>query len=196
MIKNVLNFDYGTTIIYDNISGEQLHIEKYYTFKEEERDISFDKALADFEELMRISVTREWQKDKDYGLKHFSLLSGGMDSRINFMLANKLGFDNITTFCYGNPNSEDMNISSVIAQDLSSSHITHQITNGNYQVENIIENYLKLSDGMVLYTPSATMKFSVEKINYQNFGTQHSGQIGDTIGGSFIKENFDYQKNI
>src|SRR5690625_6602860 len=77
---------------------------------------------------MRISFTREWQKDKDYGLKNFSLLSGGMDSRINFMLANKLGFDNITTFCYGNPDSEDMKISSQIAKDLSSSHITHQIT--------------------------------------------------------------------
>src|SRR5690625_3358050 len=196
MIKDVFKLDYGSSITFDTISGDQPHIEKYYTFKKEEREISFDKALADFEELMRISVKREWQKDKDYGLKHFSLLSSGMDSRINFMLANKLGFDNITTFCYGNPNSEDMNISSEIAQDLSSSHITHQITNGNYQVENIIQNYLKLSDGMVLYTPSATMRFSIDKINYRNFGTQHSGQIGDTIGGSFIKENFDFQKNI
>lgn len=195
-IKDVFKLDYGSTITFDTISGEQPRIDKYHTFEKEEKEISFDQALADFEELMRIAVLREWQKDEEYGLKHFSLLSGGMDSRINFMLANKLGFDKITTFCYGNPNSEDMNISSEIAQDLSSSHITHQITNGNYQVENIIENYLKLSDGMVLYTPSATMRFSIDKINYRNFGTQHSGQIGDTIGGSFIKENFDFQKNI
>src|SRR5690625_5528771 len=135
MIKDVFKLNYGSSITFDTISGDQPHIEKYYTFKKEERDISFDKALADFEELMRISVTREWQKDKDYGLKHFSLLSGGMDSRINFMLANKLGFDNITTFCYGNPDSEDMKISSQIAKDLSSSHITHQLIRHIYQVE-------------------------------------------------------------
>jgi len=196
IIKDVFKLDYGSSITFDTISGEQPRIDKYHTFSKEEKEISFDKALADLEELIRISVKREWQKDKEYGHKHISLLSGGMDSRVNYMLANKLGFDNITSLCYGNPNSEDMKISTQIAQDLSSSHIAHQITNGNYLVDNIIENYLKLSDGVVLYTPSATMKYSLEKINFTDYGLLHSGQVGGVIGGVFIKPNFNFEENI
>lgn len=196
IIKGVYKLDYGSSITFDTVSKSDPVIEKYYTFKKEEKDISFDKAIADFDELMRISVSREWQKDIDNGFKHISLLSGGMDSRINFMLANKLGYKNITTYCYGNPKSEDMKISGEIARDLSFSHITHQISNGQYLVNNIIDNYLKLSDGMVLYTPSATMKHSLDKINFSKFGMLHTGQVGGVVGGTFVRPNFDIEENI
>src|SRR5690625_7068025 len=96
-----------------------------------------------------------------------------MDSRINFMLANKLGFEKITTYCYGNPQSEDMKISSTIAKELSHSHITHHINNGRYFVNNIIENYLKLSDGMILYTPTATMRHSLEDRKSTRLNSSH-----------------------
>lgn len=196
IVKDVHKLNYGSSITFDTISKKEPVIEKYYTFKKEEKDISFDNALSEFDELMRISVTKEWQKDRDYGFKHISLLSGGMDSRINFMLANKLGFENITTYCYGNPQSEDMKISSTIAKELSHSHITHHINNGRYLVNNIIENYLKLSDGMILYTPTATMRHSLDRVNFTTFGQLHTGQIGDTIAGSFIRPDYDFEKNI
>jgi len=40
------------------------------------------------------AVRREWSKDKEYGYKMFSTLSGGLDSRANVMLARELGFVN------------------------------------------------------------------------------------------------------
>src|SRR5690625_7650373 len=107
-----------------------------------------------------------------------------MDSRINFMLANKLGFENITTYCYGNPQSEDMKMSSAIAKELSHSHITHHIKNGRYLVNNIIENYLKPSDGIILYTPTATIRHSLDRVNSTKFGQLHTRQTGDTTAVS------------
>jgi len=195
IIKDIHKLEYGTSLTFDFLNNT-IDKESYYKWEKGEKSISLEKAFKDFDELMCESVRNEWQKDKEYGYNHISLLSGGMDSRVNVMLAKKLGFSNITTYSYGNPKSSDLKIAHKISSKEFYSHLEHNLFSGDYLINNIIENYIKLSDGMVLFPPTATMAFSLEKINFSNYGVLHSGQFGSVMRGSlFIKPGFDFDRH-
>ena len=83
-------------------------IEKHQKYSNKKIDLSYSDALFQINELMEKSITSNWNKDKEYTNKHISLLSGGMDARVNVLIAKELGFNDITTITFGQLKSKDI----------------------------------------------------------------------------------------
>ena len=195
VVHEINRLEYGTVLSLD-LKTKVLKKEKYYYIdKPTNHTINLQDAISEIDRLMLKSVEREWQKDLAENKNHLTLISGGMDSRVNALLARELGYDKINSYTYGAPNSSDVRISNTIAKDNFYAHTQLNLNNGLYLSDTIMENYIIPSDGLSIYTPIATMQHSLKRMNFTNYGVLHSGQIGDVVFGSFVRENFDIQEN-
>lgn len=119
-----------------------------------------------------------------------------MDSRVNMMLAKSLGFEKIHSYTYGDPNSSDIKIAQQIASDNFSSHLQFNLYNGKFFTENILENYVKPTDGLTYFTANAVIYNAFKPLDFSGFGLVHSGQLGDTATGSFTEAGFNFEANL
>ncbi|MGM0634645.1 MAG: hypothetical protein ACQESK_01170 [Bacteroidota bacterium] len=196
LLQNVQVLPYAGILRFNLEDNTAPKISQFYVYDESERKLSFDDALEEFNELFTATVRQEWEKDYAYNYQHFSSLSGGMDSRVNLFVAKKLGYQNPTTLAYGYPYSSDLKIAKQIAFKEEWNHLQYQIPTGDFLIENIIQNYLKKSDGLVAFQNSANMVQSYQTIDFGRYGNLHSGQIGGVVKGENSFADFDYQKNI
>jgi asparagine synthase (glutamine-hydrolysing) len=195
VVNEINRLEYGTIMSFD-LKTKALNKQIYYFIdKPINNTINLQDAISEIDRLMLKSVEREWQKDLTENKKHLTLISGGMDSRVNALLACELGFDKINSYTYGAPNSSDVRISNIIAKDNFYAHSQLNLNNGLYLSDFIMENYIIPSDGLSIYTPIATMQNALKRMNFSDYGVLHSGQVGDVVFGSFVRENFDIQKN-
>lgn len=196
VVEEINRLTYGSIISYD-IINRKVSKKKYFRLdKTIDKTITKQDATQKIDVLMLDAIEQEWSKDVNNKYSnHLTLISGGMDSRVNALLASEIGYNNINSYTYGDPRSSDIKIAGKIAKDHFYSHVQSNLTSGNYLCNNILENYIKPTDGLVIYTPTATMFHSLMKINCNNSGVLHTGQIGDVVFGSFIRENFDILKN-
>lgn len=195
VVDEVNRLEYGTVLTF-NLKTNDLNKQKYYFIdKPINRTINLRDAISEIDRLMLKSVEREWQKDLNENKNHLTLISGGMDSRVNALLACELGFEKINSYTYGAPNSSDVRISNNIAKENFYAHTQFNLNNGLYLCDAIMENYIIPSDGLSIYSPIATMQHALKRMNFTDYGVLHSGQIGDTVNGSWFHENFDFLKN-
>src|SRR5690606_41602397 len=68
-------------------NDHSLDQKSYYSFKKEVTSQSLPEVIENVNSLMTVAVNREWQKDLEYQKRHFTLMSGGMDSRTNALVA-------------------------------------------------------------------------------------------------------------
>ncbi|MEO2060399.1 MAG: asparagine synthase-related protein [Mesonia sp.] len=195
IVKEIKRLSYGSVIQFSN-KENRLHKSKYYTFKKETENISKEEIIDSIDHLMVNAINKEWKKDElnNYNSK-IALISGGMDSRVNALIAKKIGYENITGYTFGNPASSDVKIASEIASKNLNLHIQTHLHNGNFFIENILENYVKSNDGLVHFTPSAIIYNVYRHINFSDFGQLHSGQIGDALFGSLLRPKFNFKEN-
>ena len=118
-----------------------------------------------------------------------------MDAKTQLLLAAELGFSDITTITFGESGSSDHNISLDVAKRNNFEHIYLTLDNGTYLTKNIDE-YIKATDGLMPFFSFSHAYNSMKKINHNNYGILHSGQIGDVVFGSFINPKFNIDINI
>lgn len=193
-VNEIKKLPYSSVITY-HIDLNELEIEKYHSYSNEVVKISHSDATDRINELMEASVKRCWNKDLQYGKKHLSLLSGGMDARTNTMIAKELGFDNIHTITFGESASQDVRYAKKIAQGEGFNHFTRYLDNPSYLVDDIIENYVKPVDGLMMFHTSAHTSSTIRNYDTSDYSLLHTGQIGDVLFGSFAKPNFDFKAN-
>ena len=195
LVKEIKKLNYGSTLTF-NISENSIKTQQYYKISKKEIPQSLNDVIESIEKFMVNAIEEEWQKDRSNNYQqHLSLLSGGMDSRINAMIAQELGFNKINTYTYGNPNSSDVKYANDIAEKNFYSHLQFNIHKGDFLVENVLDNYVKATDGLTHFTANAIIYNALSKIERRNFGLIHSGQIGDVLFGSFLKPNYDFKTN-
>lgn len=193
--KEIKRMPYGSVISF-NLDSRQIKVNKYFNFKKEIKETHLNEVVENIDSFICNSIREEWQKDKDEGYsQHFALISGGMDSRVNCMLAKKLGFNNINTYTYGNPNSSDVKIANKISKENFYSHLQYNLYNGDFLIKNILNDYVKSTDGLTHFTANAIIYNAMRRVNVKNYGLVHSGQLGDTVSGSFLKPNFNFKLN-
>jgi asparagine synthase (glutamine-hydrolysing) len=193
LIKEIKKINYGSVLTFD-CSNTKITVKQYHKFEKRESSQSLDDVVENIDELFIKSIQKEWGKDNEYGYtKHLGLISGGMDSRVNTLIAKKLGFNNIDAYTYGNPASSDIKIANQIAKENFCSHTQFNLHKGDFIIENILDNYVKATDGLTHFTASAIIFNVMSRINCQSYGLLHSGQLGDTVSGSFLKPNFDFK---
>lgn len=184
------------SILNYNLKTRKLEIEKYYVYKKKIVPQKLPEIIENINVLIENAVKKEWNKDleNDYS-GHLTLISGGMDSRINALIAKSAGFNDISSYTYGDPNSSDVKIAQKIAKENFCSHLQFNLNNGDFFTENILENYIKPTDGLIHFTANAIIYNALSAINLEPYGLLHSGQLGDTVSGSFLKPNYDFIGN-
>ncbi|RFN59163.1 asparagine synthase-related protein [Marixanthomonas ophiurae] len=197
LVKEIKRLRYGSTLSYD-LETKKLIADQYFKLEKkiEPQNLNLNDVIENVDRIMLKAIKEEWQKDTDNGYsEHLSLISGGMDSRVNALLAKKMGFQKINGYTYGNPNSSDVKIAQKVASENFESQLQFNLQNGDFFVENTLENYVKATDGLTHFTANAIIYNVMRSVNTTSYGVLHSGQIGDVPFGYFIKQNFDFKAN-
>ena len=168
------------------LKDKQLNIDKYYDYNAIEVLI-FDKrkAINQINEAFVEAIKLEYEKDKEYDYQHIATLSGGLDSRMNVMLAKKLGYKP-TTFCFSQSQYADETIARKIAKDLSLDFKFVPLDGGDYL--KTLSEMVQINSGLQFYHGSAHYNYALQQLDLSKFGLMHTGQIGDGILGGFVSK--------
>ena len=170
---------------YIKVDAENLSIkeEQYFNVEAERFSGSKEVAINTIDEIFSKSVALEYKKDDELGKEHFSLLSGGLDSRVAVLYAEKLQLNPDKMFCFSQSNYLDETISRKIAEKFNFDYHFAPLDGGIF-LKNI-DKMVSISEGMVLYTGSIHVDFAMQQFYQEQFGLIHSGQIGDGVLGGF-----------
>ncbi|WP_445958142.1 hypothetical protein [Yeosuana sp.] len=171
---------------YVKIEKNQLSHHTYYKLNNKTNtSLTEDEAIEQMDVLFRQAIKRQFDKDLEYGYKHFVALSGGLDSRMTTWVANKMGYTNQLNFTFSQSDYLDETIPKAIAQNLKHEWIFKALDNGLFLYNP--DEITLISGGNALYHGLAH-GFSLYKlIAFNQLGISHSGQLGDVVFGSFNK---------
>lgn len=165
----------------ETLSQETL---RWFDLRGETADITMAEAVEETDRLLRKAVEREWEKDRRYNYGHAALLSGGLDSRVNVLLADELGYGPIRTLTFSREGTSDERIAREIAEDRGFRHRFVDLGDGSYLADDPLR-YVRANDGVTAFNGAAHMLHALEKTDLSSCGGLHSGQIGDVLFGSF-----------
>ncbi len=192
--NEIHKLSYSSCITYD-IKKRKITIDKRFSYSSEKISIPYKESIDTINNLMERSVIKCWGKAAEESSKHLSLLSGGMDARSNIVIAKDCGFKDITSITFGQSNSKDIKYANLIAVGEELNHFQRILDYPNYLIDDILNNYVKPNDGLIMFHSSAHTSSTVKSFNLNPFSILHTGQIGDALFGSFTKENYDFKKN-
>jgi len=183
LIKDVYKLNAGEYLVFHK--GKQ-QVAKYFDYNSINISITDkNKAIKQFNEVFMHALTLEYDKDKAYGYQHMATLSGGLDSRMTVMLADKLNYKN-STFCFSQSNYADEIIAKKIATKLDLDFQFFPLDGGDYLTN--LEEMVGINNGLQFYHGSAHYHFALKQLELANFGLIHTGQIGDGILGGFVSK--------
>lgn len=192
--KNTRKLKYSTILEVNldfNIKEKQYH--KYE--KKENYELSKAEIIEQIDKLLLASVKYCWLKNEEYKYSHYAFLSGGLDSRVNVFLAKELGYQSINTITFSQSKSSDEVIAKKIAKNENFNHQFFPLDNGKY-LEKDLTTYVYANDGLVNLQGSAAGFSILINKKFESFGSLHTGQIGDLLFGSYVKEKFDVVSGI
>lgn len=170
--------------------------EKRFSFQKRPEKIDFNDAIEQFDSLLTNAINKEWEKDINNKFStHLTFLSGGLDARVNALLANEFGFNNILSLNFSQTGAPDHLIAKEIALGESFDHHFFKLDEGNYLLSSI-ENMVAGNDGLVGFHRAAHMFKALQSLNLSKYGIAHSGQIGDVLLGSFTRPDKTFEQEI
>lgn len=193
-IREVKKLPFGSILIYD-LETKAFEIKKHHTYSAKKKEIKYSEAIERINALTEASVSQIWKKSEKYSSKNLSFLSGGMDARTNVIIAKDIGFDDIRTITFGQSNSKDVKYAQQISSGEKLDGFQRFLDHPDYLTDNIIENYIKPNDGLMMFQTSAHASSTIKSFNLAPYSLIHTGQIGDLLFGSFAKENYNFFKN-
>lgn len=167
-------------------------VKKYHSFNHSHYNTeNLDKLsiLENVDDLFRKAVKREFDKDVEYGYRHFSDLSGGLDSRMTTWVAAEMGYKNMTHLIYSQTNSDDEKIAKQIS-DFWNHDIWFRSLNSAVFMYDIDET-IRENAGLSIYCGITGGRRCLRELNLEEFGLEHTGQIGDAILGTFFRKDKD-----
>ena len=184
LVEGIKRLTPGKTIIFKN---GKIEVSEYFNLRNiqhtaDDKDTIIEKMDSLFSEAVRL----EFEKDKEYGYKHIATLSGGLDSRMTILVANKLGYTEQLNFTFSQSDYLDEKIAKKIASDYRHDFMFQSLDNGNYLKE--IDKTVFYNDGIMLYSSSAHAMRNAENMNFAPYGIVHTGMIGDAVIGSFLSK--------
>ena len=164
----------------DGLSNQKYH--DYYRKTQYTR--LTDDLIEEIDARFKKSIKLEYGKDSEYGFSHVATLSGGLDSRLNVMLANKTGYKDITCVTFSEGFKSDEMTARKITHDSGMKHIVF-LLNGGFPLYDI-ETPLILNNCAVYYFGSAQTLASVKRINFSGYGLFHNGILAESSKGSYL----------
>ncbi len=167
----------------------QSTIQTYYKFNNQVQINQVNAAVFEqLDDLFVRSIKLEYNKDLQYGFSHFGHISGGLDSRLNVMLANELGYTNQTNITFGQDQSSDEQIAREITNDLGHLHLIVKLGDGNYLQQPTLP--LILNNCSVYYFGAAQTLLANQQLNFDVFGLTHNGILAESSKGGYLKNAY------
>jgi len=137
------------------------------------------------DDLFRQAVAMQYEKDRACGHEHLATLSGGLDSRMNVMVADELGYRPQVVVTFSQTGYWDERIANRIARDLGLEYIFYALDGGHY-LGRTIHDATRAAGGLVLYSGSAHMLSALRRLDMGRVGMLHTGMLGDAVLGSYL----------
>jgi len=168
--------------------GQAFSFSNYHRFDNTNSlEISIDEAVEKLDLSFRHAVKRCFDKDLEYGYNHhLADLSGGLDSRMTTWVAKELGYKNITNLCYTKAGVKESQYAAWTATRLKNEFIFQQLDDLNFLHDN--EEIVRLNHGFGFYAGITGGNRLLKSLNFDHFGLEHTGQIGDVIVGTFLSK--------
>ena len=177
---------------YIRLMSGRLDVIKYHRFSNEPNyTITKEIAIENIDRLFRQAIRRQFEKDKEYGYRHLACLSGGLDSRMTVWVAHVMGYVDQTNIDFSQSGYLDFTVSQQIAIDLHHDYFFHPLDGGDFIPRYKFNPEITYGSGFLMGHGYSMEQF----INYDSFGLMHTGQIGDSIIGTFFKKN-EYNTDI
>lgn len=171
---------------YITVAKKDIIVNRYADFNNIDYTISNKRnAINNLNEVFINAIKLEYDKDKEYDYQHIATLSGGLDSRMNVMLAHKMRCQP-DTFCFSQSNYADESIARKIAKDLKLDFKFFPLDGGDY-LKNLSE-MVSINSGLQFYHGSAHYHYALRQLELSPYGLMHTGQIGDGILGGFVSK--------
>lgn len=169
---------------------------RYHLFDNTDPDetLSLDDAIEKVDIAFKKAVKRCFDKDLEYGYKHIADISGGLDSRMVNRVAKELGYRDITNISYAQNESKEFRCASKVSRFMGNSFIFKQLDDALFIYD--IEKVVRLNYGLSVYYGITGGLRMLEAINFERFGLEHTGMIGDAVVGSFSKNENDTQIDV
>jgi asparagine synthase (glutamine-hydrolysing) len=186
LCENVKKLPAGT-VLTCNLNEGEISFDKYYQLKNTPYiEDTRENIIENLDQKFSDAVKKEYDKDIEYGYRHVATLSGGLDSRINVMKGEMLGYKNILAINLSQNNYLDELIAKNIASDHGYDFLFFSLDNGNF-LKNI-EKPVLANDGQIFFAGSAHLLAMLSLIDWDELGLLHTGQIGDLVLGSYLSD--------
>ena len=173
---------------YYELTASGLRIIRYHQFDNTpDLKITEKDAIEGIDRLFRAAIKLQFEKDREYGYRHLACLSGGLDSRMTVWVAHQMGYTDQLNITYSQSGYLDFSIAQQIAIDLHHDWLFKPLDGGD--CIDMIDDITPISYGGSNYFNLAHGKSMEDLINYEPFGIIHTGQIGDSVIGTFFKKN-------
>jgi asparagine synthase (glutamine-hydrolysing) len=174
---------------YLTLTENDLQEKQYHRFSNEPKEMTLDEAIEGIDHFFREAVRLDFEKDREYGYKHWATLSGGLDSRMTVWVAHDLGYTQQLNLNFGQSESLDFKVGKQIATDLRHDFLFKALDNGNciYSLDKITE----LTGGSACFFGVSHTRSLFDKINYSDYGIIHTGEMGDGHLGCYMKSELD-----
>ncbi|MBN1468109.1 MAG: hypothetical protein JW924_05235 [Fusobacteriaceae bacterium] len=167
---------------YIKVENGLFEIKNYYTVSNRKYDLSKkteEEMINNLDKLFRNAVKMHYDKDLEYRYDSLAKLSGGLDSRLNTIVANDLGYDNVMNVCFSQSFYLDNIISMKIATDLKNEYLFKALDDATWFTK--IDYNIKQNFGQYSYSTTSQNLAMLSKINFDNIGLIHGGLIGDSV---------------
>jgi asparagine synthase (glutamine-hydrolysing) len=189
LISEIKKVKAGTFVTL-NAKGQSDNMHHQY-YREVKYERLTNDLINELDNRFKKSIELEYQKDREYGFENLSTLSGGLDSRLNVMLAHEYGFKDITVLTFSEGFKSDELTARRISADLNLKHLV-LLLNGGFQLYDMT-NPLMLNNCSVYYFGAAQTLAAVKRINFTNYGLFHNGGLAESSKGGYL-DGLEYHK--
>ena len=168
----------------------ELGNEHEYIYYRVSKDISThmteDEIINKLDSLFHNAIKKITNKDKEYGYRTIVDISGGLDSRMNAVVASKEDAEQIIGLTYSQRGSDDQIISDKVVSNLQIEHIFYPLDGGNCLKD--IDELVFMNCGFNYYFGITGGKKILETLNKDAFGCEIWGLLGDIYEGAMITD--------
>ncbi len=175
------------------IQNGNVTVERYHRIRNQEERMTEKEAVEKADKAFREAIRREYEKDREYGYRHLTDLSGGLDSRMVSWVAHEMGYTDQLNMAYSQAGYLDERISRRIAGDLGHEYLFKPLDDARWLYD--IDRNVRQNNGAALYSGITGGGRFLETLHADQFGIEHTGMIGDAILSTFYHDrSFNYRK--
>jgi asparagine synthase (glutamine-hydrolysing) len=182
--KEIKKLEPGEYLLVD---GEEISVKRYHLFSNKQKiSVSMDEAIELLDKAFMKAVRRGLDKDIEGGFEnHLINLSAGLDCKMISFAAKRMGYKNITNNTYAKYGSDEIDYVMKAAQYLRNDLIFMPLDSMSYIYD--IEQLIIKNHGLSIFAGSTGCNRMLSNINFNKFGLEHNGMLGDVVIGSFFK---------